>query len=190
MARAISDYYKFLFIHIPKTGGTSLFNTKSKACIKLLSEGKLILCGGHLGLARMSKKIDISKYFKFAIVRNPWDRFISLWLTRAKKLELDEFIERIKLGREKWYALRPCIFWIGDSNNNILVDKVLRYENYKEEVTDLMKKLGLHDIASELPHLRKTNRHSNYRGYYTNEWQVEFVKKFYDLDIKTFNYDF
>src|SRR3954454_22051651 len=59
------DYYKCIFIHIPKTAGLSVSKT-------LFGN----YAGTHLGIdhyiATLGRK-TVEEYFKFAFVRNPWD---------------------------------------------------------------------------------------------------------------------
>ena len=67
---------KIIFIHIPRTGGTSVekyFNFKHEAGWKPAT-------AQHFTLEEYSKHYDLDKYFKFSIVRNPWDRLMSWYL--------------------------------------------------------------------------------------------------------------
>ena len=80
--RMIVEKRKCIFIHIPKTGGTSIeYFFKKK--------------GGQRkhALPRKIKKEFPSKwenYYKFAFVRNPWDRFVSLWVKFKEEVKLQE----------------------------------------------------------------------------------------------------
>ncbi len=83
----ISDEHKAIFIHIPKTGGTS-FNeimSPSDSEITTASDFSSRLKGSkgdHLD-ARESRALHGSEkwneYFKFAFIRNPWDLIVSLY---------------------------------------------------------------------------------------------------------------
>jgi hypothetical protein len=67
---------KIIFIHIPRTGGTSVekyFNFKYEAGWKPKT-------AQHLTLQEYSEHYDTDNYFKFTIVRNPWDRLMSWYL--------------------------------------------------------------------------------------------------------------
>jgi hypothetical protein len=67
---------KIIFIHIPRTGGSSVekyFNFKFSSDWKPKT-------AQHLTLEEYSNHYDLDKYFKFTIVRNPWDRLISWYL--------------------------------------------------------------------------------------------------------------
>ena len=67
---------KIIFVHIPRTGGTSVekyFNFK-------FDHGWKPETAQHLTLEEYDNHYDIKNYFKFTIVRNPWDRLLSWYL--------------------------------------------------------------------------------------------------------------
>lgn len=149
----------------------------------------LILMGGHAPLWVMMKKWDLSKHFKFTIVRNPYDRFVSLWLTRRKNLSMEEFINKIKKNEMKWLALRDQLYWITDENKNLmLVDHIIRYENYEKEIYETLDWLGLERF--ELPHLRKTERSTDYKKYYKDKSHIDFITRLYADDLRVLGYEY
>ncbi|MFC1908578.1 sulfotransferase family 2 domain-containing protein [Chloroflexota bacterium] len=93
----ISVEKRFLFIHMPKTGGNSI-----QTILKEYSEDKFIAGGTRDGINRFGienekygtvKHSTLSEYesalepelynslFKFAVIRNPWDRMVSLYFS-------------------------------------------------------------------------------------------------------------
>ena len=78
----ISHTNKFIFIHIPKTGGTSVEAA-------LADYGKLLQGPGnfhsiyfkHIPATRLQAMMgdEYENYFKFSIVRNPWDWLVSMY---------------------------------------------------------------------------------------------------------------
>jgi hypothetical protein len=71
----INHKYKFIFLHIPRTGGTSI----EKALFGQDWWG-VHPPSKHL-TAHMAKQIYApywQDYFKFTFVRNPWDRMVSM----------------------------------------------------------------------------------------------------------------
>jgi len=83
------------FLHIPKTGGTTIeswLNETGKYQQVFFSQKKLedmLVTPQHLGygtLTELTKTLNRSFEYKFAVVRNPYDRIVS------------EFFYRIKLG--------------------------------------------------------------------------------------------
>ena len=106
----ISESKQFIFIHVPKTGGNSLQEMLLK-----YSEDKIDLYRENQdGVERFAIKSSYSaklkkhsilrdykayltpevydKYFKFAVIRNPWERAISLCFSPIFKRT--EFIEK------------------------------------------------------------------------------------------------
>ena len=74
----ISHKHKFIFVHIPKTGGTSIES--------------LFIRNAHIkdvpGKHHMVRNLDgelLKKYFAFTFVRNPWDRMVSYYKFRIKR---------------------------------------------------------------------------------------------------------
>ena len=80
----ISTKHKCIFIHIPKTGGSSVHNTliekiKPEIGVTHAEEGhyKLITARKRLKSHMLVPYVD--DYFTFCFVRNPWDRFVSAY---------------------------------------------------------------------------------------------------------------
>jgi hypothetical protein len=84
---------KLLFIHVPKTGGTTILTLlglwkeeRSPDLHTLFGDlGPLDL--QHLTVAQARQFLtpaEFAAYFKFAFVRNPWDRAVSAALWRAR----------------------------------------------------------------------------------------------------------
>ena len=116
---------KFIFIHIPKTAGTSI----EQAILGLpnIHDGKKDHLDdvAHSSIAvrlyhnnNLVEAINSNPDFKlFAFIRNPWDRFVSLYrhsmrvrshpnnkhfsAKEAKQLSFDEYLEMIIAGRSK-----------------------------------------------------------------------------------------
>ena len=70
----ISHDYKFVFIHIPKTGGTSI----EKGLLDCGVKTRDFKFGPSVHYDIISEYVA-KNYFIFAVHRNPWDRFVSLW---------------------------------------------------------------------------------------------------------------
>ena len=67
--------YKFVFIHIPKNGGSSIWNS-----LKLSGEGINITPDyAHRTIKEVEKKYNVVADLYIAQVRNPYDRFYSMY---------------------------------------------------------------------------------------------------------------
>lgn len=110
----ISNTHKYIFIHIPKTGGTtitsglSVFNTPIDIELGGTAFGEKIAplyvekykIGKHTTAQKLKTVIGedtFSKFFTFAFVRNPYDRILSIysflksWRNWPKNKVMDDF---------------------------------------------------------------------------------------------------
>jgi hypothetical protein len=173
-------------IHIPKNGGTSIYNALG------MEEP------GHGGIKKYDKN-------SFAVVRNPYDRLVSHYFYIKTKnsyyfdehpamkllanstfedfvylcLSSKESILKHVRVKEGLYLL-PQYSYICDEKDNILVGNILRFENLQRDFNKFW------DL--KLPHLNKSNRKKDWRVYY-NDRTLEIINNVYKKDFKIFNYD-
>jgi hypothetical protein len=91
------------------------------------------------------------RYFKFVVVRNPWDRAVSdyYWRTaqRGKNVSFREFLLRLEdLSRPDPEDVRPPVVdnWdIYTIDDQIAVDHVVRYENLVEDLRRCGEAIGV-----------------------------------------------
>lgn len=97
-----------------------------------------------------------NSYFKFCVERNPWDRLISLYyyIYRAdpRKPSMLEFLE----------SDSACLFnfrgWdLYTINNNVVMDRIIRFENLQEELEGAYQHLGINKEV-ELPYAKSEFR--------------------------------
>ena len=67
----INHNYKFIFVHIQKTAGTSITSVLNEI------PGTEPLYYSHSQINVLKEEYE--DYFKFCFVRNPWDRLYSWW---------------------------------------------------------------------------------------------------------------
>ena len=130
-----------------------------------------------------------SSYFKFSIVRNPWDRVISLWhqlingpIGRRSGKSLKYFLEKYRpYPNEKGETY--CDFL-----NHGEMDFIARYENRKEDLDYVSSQIGV-EIDTQI-HVRGNARsEQDYRTYYDDE-TIQVVAQKYREDIMRFGYTF
>ncbi len=203
MGWIVSTKYRFIFIHIPKTGGTSLAEPSYQG-------GKGVLSGllgendyaqaGHIravGLKqRMGEQWD--NYFKFAFVRNPWDRMVSLYhyFLQDPEKQASDIGKRIaacdsftdfcaKLDELELDAhFDEQISYLIDFQGNMLVDYVGRYETLAQDYKGICSKLALPVMS--LPHYRQSSHH-HYLQYYDDQAKNAVARR-YRNDIAIFKY--
>jgi len=192
---------KIIFIHIPKAAG----NAVTKALYGVSATGHDLL--------QRYYDYDSGRFnqsYKFAVVRNPWDRLVSsyFYLKQGgigffdtifadryldKINTFDEFISHLDNDlkfREKilsWVHFVPQSDFLklnGAVDNNEV--HILKLENVNEEIPHLCDKLGLEPV--ELQKVNQSKRNA-YQDYY-DDYRREIVAEIYSEDIKFFNYQF
>ena len=181
---AVSHKDKLVFIHIPKTGGTSI---SSALNLNPPTQRR------HLSYPSLKSKFkkDISKYFSFTFVRNPWDRVVSEFFWRkscvhlnTKKLSLEQFVYKIKDMKNPHLASQHS--FIIDNQGKKLVDFIGRFEFLEKDFKTACNKANLSE--RKLPCKNKT-KHRHYTEYYNNNTRDIIAEK-YAKDIEYFNYKF
>ena len=139
-------------------------------------------------------KEQYEKYFKFAVVRNPWDRAFS-WYKNVMRdkihkknqgitsdLTFNQFL-KINIGKG---MLRPQTYWLKNYKGLIPLDYIGRFETLQDTFTKIKEHLNLPEI--EFPHKKKGSG-EDYRSMYDEE-SIAHVKNVYHEDIQLFGYTF
>lgn len=210
----ISHKYKFVFVHVPNTAGTSITSALQPYCDKpkdVLFNRMLSTVGinvnwfiGSVTWRRGRKHTTASQvkimlpeyyfdeYFKFAYVRNPWALLVSYYhfIKGDKAAKRSSRINNMS-GFDEYlhYEIKRNKFsqsnFLVDSKGSLLVDYVGRFENLVEDYETICSRIG---IPAYIPH-KKKSVHSDYHGYYNDE-TVQLVADHWAEDIKRFNYSF
>lgn len=183
--------HPFIFIHINKTGGTSVGNAIGLS-VKSHQTAKEII-------QRIGKDQWDSAY-KFTFVRNPWDRMVSLYEYRLRKNKTR--LAQHNLGFEQWVkktigneqdpfyynnpmSFQPQVEWLKDQQGKISIDFIGRFERFSVDFDKICKTLGL---ETQLPHLNASS-HAPYQTYYSDECRAVVARWFHE-DIQRFDYRF
>src|SRR5712691_2211562 len=78
-------------------------------------------------------------YFKFCAERNPWDKVLSHYHMRAHRAGSLSLEQYFKIGKFPFNFPR----YTDRSGKEIIVDRVLRYENLSAELTDIFAQLNI-----------------------------------------------
>ena len=185
----IDHKYKLIFIHIPKTGGTSienLFNPNQRWTESIEKKR-------HLTAEQYKNRYPRrwSEYYKFAVVRNPWSLVVSFyhWRTRNHDFQFKDWILEGDYVPYNPFLIREGMTnldYISDKNGNIIIDNICRTETLQEDFNTICDKIGI--PRQQLPHSNKT-KHKHYTEYYDDETR-EIVAEKYAKDIEYFGYKF
>jgi chondroitin 4-sulfotransferase 11 len=181
-----------VFIHIPKTGGTSIRK-------------------GYFGENYQGPEFEMpvrwESHFSFAFVRNPYDRLISAWkmFTRGTSelaasgradLSLASFLQTVVDGSIP-YVLGEKYVWEEHVRHHTLPQVhpyyclkdakfIGRFESLEKDFERVCNHLAL--PVKPLPVRHRTDRGS-YRDYFDKETH-ELAEKYYAADLAELNYTF
>jgi hypothetical protein len=194
----VSRSRRVLFVHVQRTGGS----TVSSLLLKHLP-GAAPLGGQHAPATEAAELLgeETDQYFKFAFVRNPWERIVSWWklLEQGPTYEnspasgvprtLEAYLMACR-DRARHDGPRPFpagqMELLADPGGRMLVDEVGRYERYEDDVRRIFARLSL--PVGELPRAAVTC-HGHYRTYFTAEAQ-RLVAELYSRDVESLGYEF
>ena len=192
---------EIIFIHVPKAAGNAVIKTMYG-----------VEATGHDSLKRYCKA-DSDKYhrfYKFAVVRNPWDRFVSAFfylkqggmgtydLEFSNKYlsevsDIISFMDKIisdpvyRARVINWIHFRPQIYFLSLDGKVLDVNEVIKVENIDEGV----KKVAA-DLNVEVSSVSKVNssQRNDYRDYFKESRHYELIKDIYKEDIEVLGYEF
>ena len=205
----ISHQHRFVFAAIPKTGTHSV----RQALREHLSDDDLEQVGlfvnkrfpfeelaaikhGHISLQQIRPFLGddaFGAYFKFAFVRNPFDRFISYcaFMTRADGafLKNPQQVMRYILheARPVQHVLfQPQHSFVTDADGTLLADHVGRVEDMQGSFDAICERLNLPGATLEQVN---SSRRGSYRDYY-DDALIDDVAQLYRRDLELFGYGF
>jgi len=206
----INQRYRFAFVHVPKTAGTSVSlalkalpgnrTDLARAGTKHETAAEFARAWRRKALPWRRRIHSLDSYTLFGFSRNPWDRFCSgyHYLCRKRESRLDvprlgtfkDFVQRAYEG-DLWLGglaqLRPQVdFFLGaqDCFGRALIG---RYERLGEHMKQIQDNIG---FKVSIPHVnRSAHQGRDYRSEYGDS-EVEMVARLFHKDIAILGYTF
>jgi len=203
--------HPFIFIHIPRCAGTSIerallpLATGAATLDKLSATERKAhwLPGGrgrqHAKLAAYAREMALEKFFKFAIVRNPWARAVSQieYLRAKKKRQIfmsGDFRENLRIYCETDHRMHGHdlgaiqLDYLLAASGKIAMDYVGRFESLDQDFKKICQKLGIKKPPA-LPHIHASSRAKPYQEYYDKR-TADWIRRRFAKDIEYFGYEF
>ena len=195
----ISDSHKFVFHHVPKTGGSSITAALAPYCrnyegVVASEDTKGWQWGFHKPYymhhpIRSYEAGDIPEgYYSFAFVRNPFSAVVSAW-NPTKFKHFDEYVEHEIFTGVEIVGRYTQMGWLADEAGNLLVDCVGRYENLAQDFYEIVGTIGVPLMILPKRNITKDKVHDSYREYYSPTSR-HLVERKYKRDLEYFGYEF
>lgn len=213
----ISRGRRFIFVHIPKTGGTALslaLEARARADDILIGDtpkararkrrlagvktaGRLWKHSTLADIAGLVSDEDVKTFFTLALVRNPWDRMVSYyhWL-RAQSFAHPA----VGLAKSQGFSgflnhpqtqttqrLWPASAYMRDQHGAEHCTLYARLEHLAADIAPFEAHVGLHLMP--LPRANESTRAADWRGYYSDA-DAGLLAEICGEDIARFGYGF
>jgi hypothetical protein len=182
---------RLLFVHIARTGGTSI-----ETALIGRDWWEIDPATKHVSASQARALYGEAvwrEYTTFSVVRNPWDRVVSMratgwWSDHRTHLggrdpgTLREFVLGLRPhpASERYPSL-PCADILDEE-----VDFVLRFERLQADFAAMLAAVGLSDVP--LPHAERRER-GPYRAYYDAD-TAALVGQVFGRDVERYGYTF
>ena len=180
---------KKLFIHIPKTAGSSV--------LLMIEKKRKYVCKYHDNISQLNIQSvpEYTKMFSFCIVRNPYERIVSAYnFLKQKHTNLNSMEKKYKEILSKYTSFADCVEdlemlqqtivhfvpqykFVCDDQGKILVNSVIKMENLSE-----LQRID--PMFSQLPHTNKSHK----GDFVLSTDMKKHIYRIYKTDFEIFQY--
>lgn len=216
-AMIISHGRKYIFVHIPKTGGTALSLALEGRAMKddiliggtpkarqrrdrlkgVQTSGRMWKHSRLCDIYGLVTQAEVEMFFTFTLVRNPWDRMVSYY----HWLQDQDFVHpAVALAKRLDFsgfindaqteaAMRAAPYgrYMQDQSGTERCDLFIRLEHLQDDIAPLEDHLGF--SLGDIPVVNSSKRDADYRSYYSDA-DVDVLADICAKDIRRFGYVF
>lgn len=203
----ISHKHRFIFFAVPRTATHAVREALRTQLDENDWEQKILhgessipipeiaaLKHGHISCRQIKEHLSRDSweaYFKFAFVRNPFDRFISacFFLNRknpdfkGREIPVMKQLLNRDVFRQRMLIIPQYRFLVDDADR-LGMDYIGRYETLQVSWDEICARTGIK--PGKLPE-KNVSDHDRYSNYYDLELK-ELVAEFYRIDLELFHY--
>lgn len=203
----VSTNPKFIFLHIPKTAGTSIEEALYEFHDFEYSDDV------HIELMNYYDELprkEFESFYKFTVIRNPFNLLYSTWAYYVRNdnipIEFNEWIkwryhgsfsdmkDRVESGHEgnlrSGYFINryPQTLWCVNREGDFIVNHFISFCELEKGFKEVVNHLNLGDIY--LTHTNRNNKDTGirYMSFY-NEESIDIVKEVFKIDFEIFGYN-
>jgi hypothetical protein len=217
---SINHDLKAIFIHVHKTGGTYLsymlhkyYGFKNyyirrpdhdKFCFNKKKTTKFINYENRIHGVLMyyktsqhiNKKMGMTPqkwdtYYKFAFVRNPYDKIISAWNhVNRFKIPFPNYLrlQNICNDVEFMHVFMPQVRNIISEKGKVELQFIGKFENLEEDFCTILKNIGIINIIHEREKKMNVRPHDIFVNYYENQEILDKVNDLFKEDFQHLDY--
>lgn len=195
----ISETHQFIFLAVAKTGSSSIEAALAPYRSALTDQFKK-----HATCTRVKRELPAAmwqQFFKFAIVRNPYDCMQSWYFYRQREeladpghprhhlftgnQSFDEFVETF--GQKEWMLNQ--VEWVAPAAMDLKVqlDYVGRYETLDEDYREICHRIGI--PHTPLPTLRSSSNSREKTAKLWTPYTRQLVNEYFRQDFETFGFE-
>jgi hypothetical protein len=208
----ISEKYRCIFVHIPKTAGQSVENFFLRLHGLSWEERAPLLLRHNPDPARGPERLahltareyidcgyvrdrDFRRYFSFSFVRNPWARLVSEYCYRERGQErlrtfkdfvLSAFSKKSDYSDDYRHLIPQSEFLCG-RDGRLMVDFIGYFETLQRDFDIVCSRLGI--PVAELPYANSSSADANQRTS-PGKSEADFYVPYYDKELRQFVAEF
>ena len=177
--------------------GKEYLENKVKYKIKYFAHMPIWLVKERLKPLSDKLNYDIFKnFYKFGVIRNPFDTIVShyYWINsknnkNSKLVSFKKILKELESNIFPQYGLLNLNEFMDKNYNEILCDKIIKYENLNKELSMVFNKLSINFDGELKIFKKKSIKRKDYRDFFDKDSQ-KLITDIFWKDFEIFDYSF